>query len=151
MNILKKPLFSAAILSLSGAMAIAQPAIYVAKTSGCGCCLAWMEHLEENDFAVTSENLFGGTLVRMKLDNGIPVKMFSCHTAVVEGYTIEGHVPAADIERLLAEAPDAVGLAVPGMPIGSPGMDFSDNRDAYDVFLVKKDGSTEVFSSYLAS
>lgn len=74
--------------------------------------------------------------------------MVSCHTAVVEGYVIEGHVPAADIRKLLDESPDAVGLAVPGMPIGSPGMDFGDDREAFDVFLILQDGTTEVFSTY---
>ena len=89
-----------------------------------------------------------GLLVRFKLDNGVPQRMVSCHTALIDGYVIEGHVPAADIRRLLEERPDAVGLAVPGMPYGSPGMGPEDDREAYDVFLIRKDGSTEVFSSY---
>ena len=77
--------------------------------------------------------------------------MTSCHTAFVDGYVIEGHVPAADIRRLLSERPDAVGLVVPGMPYGSPGMGPEDNREAYDVFLINDDGSTEVFTSYSES
>jgi hypothetical protein len=123
-------------------------AIEVRKTNGCGCCLSWMNHLEENGFAPTGENMFGGSLVRFKLDNGVPQRMVSCHTALIDGYVIEGHVAAADIRRLLEERPDAVGLAVPGMPYGSPGMGPEDDREAYDVFLIRKDGSTEVFSSY---
>ena len=107
-----------------------------------------MEHLEENRFAPSGENMFAGLLVRFKLDKGVPQRMVSCHTGLIEGYVIEGHVPAADIRRLLSESPDAVGLAVPGMPLGSPGMDQSRWRDAYDVFLIHNDGSTEVFSSY---
>ena len=122
--------------------------IDVKKTNGCGCCLAWMEHLEEYGFAPTGEDMFAGLLVRFKLDNGVPQRMVSCHTGLIEGYVIEGHVPAADIRRLLSERPDAVGLAVPGMPLGSPGMDQSRWREAYDVFLITNDGSTEVFSSY---
>lgn len=122
--------------------------IDVKKTNGCGCCLAWMEHLEENGFAPTGEDMFAGLLVRFKLDNGVPQRMVSCHTGLIERYVIEGHVPAADIRRLLSERPDAVGLAVPGMPLGSPGMDQSRWREAYDVFLINNDGSTEVFSSY---
>ncbi|GFE67168.1 DUF411 domain-containing protein [Litoreibacter roseus] len=122
--------------------------IDVKKTNGCGCCLAWMEHLEENGFAPTGEDTFAGLLVRFKLDNGVPQRMVSCHTGLIEGYVIEGHVPADDIRRLLSERPDAVGLAVPGMPLGSPGMDQSRWREAYDVFLINNDGSTEVFSSY---
>lgn len=123
-------------------------AIEVKKTKGCGCCRAWMEHLEENGFAPIGQDMFGGLLVRFKLDKGVPQRMVSCHTALVDGYVIEGHVPADDIRQLLAERPDAVGLAVPDMPLGSPGMDQSRWREAYDVFLIHKDGSTEVFSSY---
>ncbi|MBO9423075.1 CopG family transcriptional regulator [Labrenzia sp. R4_2] len=77
--------------------------------------------------------------------------MASCHTALVDGYVIEGHVPATDIRRLLSERPDAIGLAVPEMPLGSPGMDQSDMREAYDVFLIRRDGSTEVFASYASN
>ena len=142
---------AAATLMIAAATAVtAQTAIHVGKTRGCGCCLAWMEKLSEAGFAPEGENM-GGALIRLKMDRGIPVDMFSCHTATVEGYTIEGHVPPADIARLLEERPDAIGLAVPGMPIGSPGMDFGDDAEAYDVFLVKSDGSTEIFSSYPAS
>ena len=93
MNIIKRALISATFISLTGTIVIAQTAIKVAKTNGCGSCLYWIEHLEVNDFAVNSDNLFGGTMVRMKLDKGISVEIFSCHTAVVEGYTIAGHVP----------------------------------------------------------
>ena len=129
------------------AVAEATP-IDVKKTNGCGCCLAWMEHLEENGFAPIGEDMFAGLLVRFKLDNGVPQRMVSCHTGLIEGYVIEGHVPADDIRRLLSERPDAVGLAVPGMPLGSPGMDQSRWREAYDVFLINNDGTTEVFASY---
>lgn len=122
--------------------------IEVHKTNGCGCCLSWMEHLEENGFAPTDQDLFGGHLVRFKLGNGVPQRMISCHTALVDDYVIEGHVPAADIRRLLNERPDAVGLAVSGMPYGSPGMGPEDDREAYDVYLLQRDSSTEVFSSY---
>lgn len=122
--------------------------IEVKKTSGCGCCLSWMRHLEGNGFAPTDEDLFAGLLVRLKLDKGVPQRMMSCHTALVDGYVIEGHVPAADIRRLLEERPDAIGLAVPGMPYGSPGMGPEEDRDAYDVYLIRNDGATEVFSSY---
>lgn len=136
-----------ALLPASSALAQATP-IEVKKTSGCGCCLSWMRHLEENGFAPTDEDLFAGLLVRLKLDKGVPQRMMSCHTALVDGYVIEGHVPAADIRRLLEERPDAIGLAVPGMPYGSPGMGPEEDRDAYDVYLIRNDGVTEVFSSY---
>lgn len=140
----------ATVFSLSlAAQAIAEATpIDVKKTNGCGCCLAWMDHLEENGFAPSGQDMFAGLLVRFKLDSGVPQRMVSCHTGLIDGYVIEGHVPADDIRRLLRERPDAVGLAVPGMPLGSPGMDQSRWREAYDVFLINKDGSTEVFASY---
>ncbi|MEX1235831.1 MAG: DUF411 domain-containing protein [Roseovarius sp.] len=127
------------------------PAIHVLKDENCGCCSAWVEIMQDAGFDVTTEASFGTLLVRHKLDNGIPQEMHSCHTGEVQGYMIEGHVPAADIRRLLAEQPDAVGLAVPGMPYGSPGMGPESKRDAYDVFLVLQNGSTEVFNSYPAA
>jgi len=127
------------------------PTIHVMKDPNCGCCRAWMEILQDNGFAVTSEDGFGTILSRYKINNGIPQNMISCHTGKVEGYMIEGHVPPADIRRLLAERPDAVGLAVPGMPYGSPGMGPESRREAYDVYLILRDGSTEVFTSYDAA
>ena len=125
--------------------------IHVLKDPNCGCCTTWIEILKEDGFAVTTERSFGTLLIRHKLENGIPQNMTSCHTGEVEGYMIEGHVPASDIRRLLSERPDAVGLAVPGMPYGSPGMGPEDQREAYDVFLIRKNGSTEIFSSYEAA
>ncbi|EPX84083.1 DUF411 domain-containing protein [Salipiger mucosus] len=127
------------------------PAIHVLKDPNCGCCTAWIEILKEDGFTVTTERSFGTLLIRHKLENGIPQNMTSCHTGEIEGYMIEGHVPTPDIRRLLSERPDAVGLAVPGMPYGSPGMGPEDEREAYDVFLIRKDGSTEIFSSYKAA
>ncbi|MEL6828538.1 MAG: DUF411 domain-containing protein [Pseudomonadota bacterium] len=141
-------LLTALLFGLTTQSAAGATPIEVNKTNGCGCCLAWMEHIEENGFAPTGQDMFAGLLVRFKLDNGVPQRMVSCHTALVDDYVIEGHVPADDIRRLLSEKPDAIGLAVPGMPLGSPGMDQSRWREAYDVFLINKDGSTEVFSSY---
>lgn len=129
----------------------AGPAIHVMKDPNCGCCSAWIEILENNGFAVTTEHSAGTALMRHKLDSGIPQEMASCHTARAEGYMIEGHVPVADIRRLLEERPDVVGLAVPGMPYGSPGMGPENEREAYDVFLILRDGSTEVFTSYAAA
>ncbi|MFV1878048.1 MULTISPECIES: DUF411 domain-containing protein [Nioella] len=148
---MKRPLaalaFALTLFPTAEALAQAMP-IEVYKTNGCGCCLAWMEHLEENDFAPTGQDMFAGLLVRFKLENGVPQRMISCHTGLVDGYVIEGHVPATEIRRLLEERPDAIGLAVPGMPLGSPGMDQSRRADAYDVFLINRDGSTEIFASY---
>ena len=128
-----------------------RPAIHVMKDPNCGCCSAWIDILEHDGFAVTTEDSLGTLLMRFKLKNGIPQEMISCHTARIEGYMIEGHVPTADIRRLLDEQPDAVGLAVPGMPYGSPGMGPEKEREAYDVFLIRRNGSTEVFSRYTAA
>ncbi|MCE0505942.1 DUF411 domain-containing protein [Roseivivax sp. GX 12232] len=126
----------------------AAPRMHVLKDPNCGCCSAWTEILAAEGFEITTEASAGTALSRYKLDNGIPMDMISCHTGKIEGYMIEGHVPAADIRRLLDEAPDAVGLAVPGMPYGSPGMGPESQREAYDVLLILRDGSTEVFTSY---
>lgn len=126
-------------------------AIHVLKDRNCGCCEAWVRILQDDGYKVTTENSFGTLLIRHKLDNGIPQHMISCHTGEIDGYFIEGHVPPADIRRLLSERPDAVGLAVPGMPYGSPGMGPEEEREAYEVFLIRKDGSTEVFARYEAA
>lgn len=91
-----------------------------------------------------------GSLMKFKLDHGISAKHASCHTGRIGGYTIEGHVPVREINRLLKERPDAVGLSVPGMPIGSPGMEVGTEREAYTVLLIKRDGSSEVFATYAA-
>ena len=140
---------SLALTMFTGAPALAQETpIDVNKNSGCGCCLGWMDHLADAGFSPTGEDLSANALMDLKLENGVPEDMVSCHTALIDGYVIEGHVPSDDIRRLLSEKPDAVGLAVPGMPLGSPGMDQSRWREAYDVFLINTDGSTEVFSSY---
>ena len=141
----------AALLAALPLMTFAQgvgPAIHVMKDPNCSCCSAWIEILENGGFAVTTEPSLGNLLMRYKLDNGIPQEMVSCHTGRVEGYMIEGHVPVAEIRRMLDERPDALGLAVPGMPYGSPGMGPESEREAYKVFLIRRDGSTEVYASY---
>lgn len=129
----------------------ARPAIHVAKDPDCGCCAAWIEILQRDGFDVTVEMMGYDALQAYKARNGIPESMISCHTGRIGGYVIEGHVPAADIRRLLAERPDAVGLAVPGMPMGSPGMGPEDQREDYAVHLILKDGTTRVFASYDAA
>ena len=122
--------------------------IQVWKDPNCGCCNAWIEHLEKNGFSLSVIDA-GNNAARARL--GLPQKFASCHTGLVQGYVIEGHVPAADIRRLIKEKPDATGIAVPGMPIGSPGMDGPDygkQRDPYQVLLIQKNGSSKVFNSY---
>ncbi len=117
------------------------------KTESCGCCKLWVEHLQKAGFTarvVNSENL-----APVKARLGVPATMGSCHTAEVGGYFVEGHVPAQDVRRLLAGKPKARGIAVPGMPIGSPGMEVSSGEVAtYEVLLVGTDGSTSVFARH---
>jgi hypothetical protein len=143
------PLLAALMIAAGAATAAAQT-VHVAKTATCGCCAAWVEHLRAAGHEVAARDLAPASLDRLKIENGITPETASCHTALVGGYVIEGHVPAADIERLLAERPEAVGLSVPGMPVGSPGMEMGERRDAYDVLLIGEDGGTRVFSSYPA-
>jgi hypothetical protein len=126
----------------------AQPEIEVWKSPSCDCCIDWVKHLEDNGLTVKVQDVPLVTLDRIKGQNGITDKLASCHTGKIDGYVIEGHVPAADIKRLVSEKTDATGLAVPGMPIGSPGMEVGDERQPYEVLLLKKDGTTEVFSKY---
>lgn len=113
----------------------------------CGCCGFWVDHVKEHGFA--PEVHHQADMGEVKRTFRVPWELSSCHTAVVNGYIIEGHVPGEDIRRFLAEAPEARGLAVPGMPAGSPGMEIPDGRmDAYEVLLLRPDGATEVFARY---
>jgi Cu/Ag efflux protein CusF len=144
-------LTAAAALAATGlhlsALAQATP-VQVWKDPNCGCCHLWVEHLQASGFKVEVFDV-GNTAARKRL--GMPEKLGSCHTASVGGYVIEGHVPATDIQRLLKDRPAALGLSVPGMPIGSPGMDgpeYKGRKDAYDVLLVQKDGSTKSFQHH---
>lgn len=126
-----------------------QPVINVYKSATCGCCTEWITHLEKNDFKVNAHNVPNTAAYRTKF--GVPQALGSCHTGVVNGYALEGHVPASDIKRLLAEKPKAKGLAVPGMPMGSPGMEVEGEPvDAYDVVLFQADGSSRVYRHYAA-
>lgn len=139
---------SAALLPAVTRAADETIAAEVWKGPTCGCCNDWITHLEANGFSVTAHNE-GNSAARARL--GMPLRFGSCHTANIGGYAIEGHVPAREIHRLLEEQPDAVGLTVPGMPIGSPGMDgpvYGDRRDPYDVLLIGRDGSARVYQSY---
>ncbi len=135
----------AAALSLPMLAMAAAPVVDVYKSEYCGCCAAWVDHLKANGFAPKVTNVANPSDYRER--GGIPNELGSCHTAIVQGYAIEGHVPASDIKRLLAEKPKAKGLAVPAMPLGSPGME-GPRKDPYDVLLVQADGKTKVFKHY---
>jgi len=132
----------------AGPVRSAGTTIHVVKGTGCECCNAWVDYLRDEGFTVTDEERFGTLLMMYKTEVGVPPGLISCHTGMAGGYVLEGHVPAADIRRLLEERPDAVGLAVPGMPYGSPGMGPESEREAYEVFLIGRDGSTEVYAQY---
>jgi hypothetical protein len=124
------------------------PVVQVWKDPNCGCCKDWILHLENNGFRSQVFDT-GNTAMRARL--GMPQQLGSCHTALIQGYVIEGHVPAREIQRLLRERPKALGLTVPRMPVGSPGMDgpaYGGRKDPYEVLLVARDGSTAVFQSY---
>jgi hypothetical protein len=132
----------AAALALPLASQAAGPVIDVYKTATCGCCHKWVDHLRANGFTVNAHDVADPGEFRAKV--GIPALYGSCHTAMVKGYAVEGHVPAFAIRQLLAEKPKAAGLAVPGMPAGSPGMEGA-YSEPYDVLLVKRDGSSTVY------
>lgn len=141
----------AVLMLLHGSSSLAGPsdaAVEVWKSPSCGCCGGWVKHMQQSGFTVKTNDTEYELLTKIKRQAGLGEDLQSCHTAKVGGYIIEGHVPAQDVTRLLAEKPDAIGLAAPGMPLGSPGMDYGPDKEPYDVLLVKKDGSTEVFAKH---
>ena len=153
---MKKRLFikAAALMAGGGAVLVvpvfaqAKPLVEVWKDPSCGCCGDWVSHMEASGFQVQVHDT-GNAPVRKRL--GVPEKMGSCHTALVGGYALEGHVPAREIQRLLKERPRAIGLAVPGMPVGSPGMDgaiYNGRKDPYDVILLLAGDKSQVYQSY---
>jgi hypothetical protein len=134
-----------ALLGTSSAALAEGDTIHVYKSPTCGCCAKWIDHLEKNGFEVSTSNV--PDVAPIKRANGVPAKLASCHTAVVGGYVIEGHVPAADITRLLAERPKIAGLAVPGMPTGSPGME-GPNPERYEVIAFDSSAETSTFATH---
>ncbi|MDC6177052.1 DUF411 domain-containing protein [Ralstonia solanacearum] len=141
-------------LALLPAMAFAQragvrPLVQVWKTSSCGCCKDWVSHLKDNGFDVVVHDVEETVEARRKA--GMPDRYASCHTGIVQGYALEGHVPAREIKRLLQERPKAIGLAVPSMPLGAPGMDgpaVGNRHMPYNVLLIGLDGQSIVFQAY---
>ena len=122
--------------------------VVVYKTATCGCCKAWVDHVRAHGFKVQAHDVSREQLDAIGREAGVTRELGSCHTARVAGYAVEGHVPAADIARLLRERPAVAGLAVPGMPVGSPGMEMGDQREPYDVVAFTKDGRHRVFTHY---
>lgn len=134
-----------AMLSPAVWAADALPTVTVYKTPTCGCCSKWVDHMKANGFRVVTQDVNDVTPHKQRL--GVPLGMGSCHTAEVGGYLIEGHVPATDVKRLLAEKPKAKGLVSPGMPQSAPGMDMPGNIP-YEIFLVRKDGTTASYARH---
>ncbi|MBE9182964.1 DUF411 domain-containing protein [Oculatella sp. LEGE 06141] len=126
--------------------AAADAAITVYRDPSCSCCGGWIDHLASQGFQAS--NVPTSDMDNLKQQYGVPDEMTSCHTAIIDGYVIEGHVPVDDIKRLLAEQPDVVGIAVPGMPVGTPGMESGDSRDSFTVFSFDQQGHTDVFNQY---
>ncbi|TVQ17692.1 MAG: DUF411 domain-containing protein [Leptolyngbya sp. DLM2.Bin15] len=126
---------------------LVQPKLIVFRSPTCSCCGQWVEHMEAAGFRV--EDHVTDDMTAIKQQYGVPDTLSSCHTALVGGYVIEGHVPASDVQRLLREQPDVVGLAVPGMPIGSPGMEMGDEVEPYTVIAFTQTGETLTFAEHL--
>jgi hypothetical protein len=141
-------LLSLLVVSLAQASwaAPATPVIDVYKSPTCGCCNKWIDHLKANGLTVRSHDT--DNVAQHKVRLGVPSAYGSCHTAEIGGYLVEGHVPAGDIKRLLKEKPSARGLVVPAMPVGSPGMEASGQKDPYKVFLVNRNGSVRTYAQY---
>ena len=149
-----KPLLPslATVAALALAAAFAAPAfsagdeVVMYKDPNCGCCTKWAEHMRAAGFKV--KEIKSPQMSTVKREAGVPQAMASCHTAKVGGYVVEGHVPAADVKRLLAEKPKVVGIAAPGMPMGSPGMEGAYPADRYEVVSFAADGTTRVFANH---
>ncbi|HUS06597.1 MAG TPA: DUF411 domain-containing protein [Bryobacteraceae bacterium] len=141
------PASLAIALALTMQLQAAAPEVKIFKTRTCGCCAKWVEHLKANGFVPLVTEV--ASTAEYRRQYGVPEKLQSCHTAVVQGHAIEGHVPASDIHRLLKSRKKG-GLAVPGMPVGSPGMEQGDRQAAYSVILFDSEGSTSVFQKYEA-
>ena len=140
---------AALVLASSSASSAQRPApvVQVYKSPTCGCCANWVKHLQQHGFKTQVTEM--ENVADIKTKHKVPARAQSCHTAVVDGYVIEGHVPAADVQRLLKDRPAVIGLAVPGMPIGSPGMEVPNVKpQAYDVVTFDKQGQLKVFASH---
>lgn len=122
----------------------ALPSVLVYKSPTCGCCNGWVDHMEAAGFAVDARNTTD--LMTVKRDGGVPPQMSSCHTAIIDGYVVEGHVPAEQVKELLAARPSIAGIAVPGMPVGSPGME-GPNARPYQVLSFTHSGEAQVFAT----
>ncbi len=146
-TLLGAALLAATLFACTGTLHAETPEVTMYKDPNCGCCAQWATHMREAGFAV--KEVPSGEMSRIKRQLGVPEALGSCHTATVGNYVVEGHVPSADVKQLLADAPaQAHGLAVPGMPMGSPGMEGPYPADRYDVIRFDRDGTQAVFASH---
>ncbi len=122
--------------------------ITVYRTPTCGCCQGWVEHIKQNGFQVTDIVKPESEIQAIRQKYNLPSDFASCHTSEVAGYLVEGHIPVADVKHLIAQKPDIAGISVPGMPIGTPGMEMGDRKQSFNVFAFQQDGQTQVFNSY---
>lgn len=143
---MKKIVFA---LTLAAFGAFSAELVEVYKSPSCGCCGKWGEIMQKNGFE--TKDYKDDAVIATKAKFGVPLELSSCHTAIVGGYVVEGHVPPAEVKRLLELKPDAIGISVPGMPMESPGMEQGGKAEQYDVILFKKDGSQEIFATYIGS
>lgn len=145
-----KMLLSAVLLASSigvqAEQATADKEITVYRSPTCSCCGKWIEHVKQSHFVI--KDIISDDMQAIKQKYGVPAKLASCHTAIVDGYVVEGHVPAADIEKLLETKPDVVGISAPGMPMGSPGMEMGARADDFDVMSFDKAGNVQVFAEH---
>lgn len=147
MNKVKSTFLAISVLAVSS---FAEYNIDMYKSPTCGCCTKWAENMQKNGFNVKQH--LDSNAVELKARYNVPLDLSSCHTGVIDGYVVEGHVPADEIKRLLELKPiDVVGISVPGMPLESPGMEQGSMPEMYDVILFKKDGSREIFATYIGS
>jgi len=145
MNLPIKPLLVAFLFPMASNV-IAEEDGVVYRSPSCSCCGLWIEHIKQNH--ITVKEIMTNNLQDIKASYGVNPGLTSCHTAIIGGYVIEGHVPATDIKKLLETKPDHAGLAVPRMPVGTPGMEMGGKKDPYDVISFDKNGNTKVFARY---
>ncbi len=138
--------FIVLLATTSSAQAANLPTATVYRDPACTCCGGWIKHLQSQGFSV--KNVPTNDMVAFKQEHGVTDDLASCHTAIIDGYVVEGHAPSDDIKRLLAEKPDIKGIAVPGMPVGTPGMEMGNKKDSYAVVSFDKQGQTKVFKQY---
>nr|WP_315008965.1 DUF411 domain-containing protein [uncultured Campylobacter sp.] len=146
---MKKILFVGALLAALGSYVSASEHVKVYHGESCGCCHNWAKYMEQNGFEVEMISLADEPLIQKKNELGLPLELSSCHTAIINGYVVEGHMPVGEIRTLLKNKPkDVIGIAVPGMPLEAPGMEQGSQPEVYDVVAFKKDGSYQSIATY---